>query len=80
MKTVASREQQLIEALRHADHLLERLDEAMAAPERIAADKRLVGSFVSSLNLTETADEIVERAIRRLTCTKDSQPPRGGCG
>lgn len=54
------------EALRNMDRLVERIDEAMASPERIEEDTRLVGGFVSTLNLTETAESILERAISTL--------------
>lgn len=57
----------LREALRNMDRLVERIDKAMASPERIEEDTRLVGGFVSTLNLTETAESILERAISVLT-------------
>lgn len=59
----------LKEALKHQAGLFQKLDEAMATPERIETDTRLVGGFVSSLDLTETADQIVDRAIAILNST-----------
>ena len=44
----------------------ERLDEALATPERIAADTAAVGGFVSGLNLTYTEGDVVDRAIARI--------------
>jgi hypothetical protein len=45
------------------DALIAKLDEAMASPEQIKTDTEMVGGFVSSLHLTETPNQIVERAI-----------------
>jgi hypothetical protein len=62
-------EQMLVErhkTLKHQNALFEKLDKAMATPERIAQDTALVGGFVSSLDLTETAEEVVARACARL--------------
>jgi hypothetical protein len=50
--------------------LIEKLDEAMASPERIAADTKAVGGFVSTLDITETAEEIILRAIERIKRSK----------
>ena len=46
--------------------LVEKLDEAMASPQRIAADTVEVGGFISGLDLTETAEDIILRAIERI--------------
>lgn len=43
-----------------------KLDEAMASEERIAMDTRAVGGFVSNLDITETAEQIIQRAIKAL--------------
>ena len=56
----------LSEALREQNVLFTRLDEAMADPEKIARDNAIAGGFVSTLDLTEVAEEIVDRAIVRL--------------
>lgn len=48
-----------------------KLDEAMASEERIALDTRAVGGFVSSLDVTETAEEIIQRAIKALDRCRD---------
>jgi len=48
------------------DFLLTRLDEAMASPERITEDTAIVGGFVSGLDLTETDEQIIGRAIKLL--------------
>lgn len=56
----------LVCALIERDGLIEQLDEAMASPALIAMDTQHVGGFVSSLNLTETAEQIVGRAIAEL--------------
>ena len=45
------------------DIVIGKLDEAMASPEQIAEDTRLVGGFVSSLDLNETDEQIINRAI-----------------
>lgn len=58
-----TREELLEEALKEMDRLIERLDQAMATKERIAQDTLHAGGFVSSLNLAETAEQIVDRAI-----------------
>ena len=50
---------------------VERLDKAMATPERIKEDTRLVGGFVSTLDLLETAEEIIDRAIKMLRKYRD---------
>ena len=46
--------------------LIEKLDEAMADPAVVKQHTEEVGGFISSLDLTETAEQIVERACRRL--------------
>jgi len=48
------------------DRLAERLDEATAPPSRVAQDTAAVGGYVSGINLTETAEEILERTITHL--------------
>lgn len=53
-------------ALREQGRLFERIDEALATPERIERDRQTVGGFVSGLNLTETAEQIVRRALAQL--------------
>ena len=66
MKTteqILAQDELMREALKEDARLFERLDEAMASPERIAEDTRLVGGFVSGLDLIETAEQIVDRAI-----------------
>lgn len=62
LQTNARMKQGLIEAAT----LFESLDRALASPERIAADEKVVGGFVSSLNLVETAEEIVTRTLDAL--------------
>lgn len=62
---------QLKKAIMEQDKLFEKLDEAMASPERIKKDTVHVGGFVSLLNLTETADEIVDRACGRIKALND---------
>ena len=52
--------------LRKLMRLVEKLDEAMASPQRIAADTVEVGGFISGLDLTETAEDIILRAIERI--------------
>lgn len=49
--------------IREYDTAIEKLDKAMTHPDRIAQDICLVGGFVSTLNLTETGTDIVNRAI-----------------
>lgn len=46
------------------DFLIEQLDEAMASAEQIAEDTALVGGFVSGLDLVETDEQIINRAIK----------------
>lgn len=52
--------------LRDSDKLIIKLDKAMATPERIEQDTAMVGGFASSLDLTETAEQIVDRAIVKI--------------
>ena len=54
-------------------YLISKLDEAMATPERIEADTKAVGGFVSSLDLTETAEQIINRAIDKLRSQNGSR-------
>jgi hypothetical protein len=61
-----NRVKELRSALIEQDMFFERLDKAMASPETIAQHTKDVGGFVSSLNLTETAEQIVDRAIEKL--------------
>ena len=56
----------LRDALKEHNRLFEKLDEAMASPDRISRDTAMVGGFVSYLDITETAEEIVNRAIAIL--------------
>ncbi|KKM21618.1 hypothetical protein LCGC14_1633530 [marine sediment metagenome] len=56
----------LKQVVEEQNRLFEKLDEAMATPSQIAFDKENVGGFVSSLDLTETAEEIVNRAVAAL--------------
>jgi len=63
LQYLESENKSMKEALIHMTAQFERLDEAMASPERIAEDIRQVGGFVSGLNLLYTEDEIVDRAI-----------------
>lgn len=60
---ILARNELMKEALKENARLFERLDKAMASPERIADDTRLVGGFVSGLDLTYTAEEIIDKAI-----------------
>jgi hypothetical protein len=60
------RDLRLTEEYVKLEKLIESLDQAMAAPERIASDTAAVGGFLSSLHLTETAEGIVARVIERL--------------
>ena len=61
----------MVEELEQLNRAIARLDEAMATPERIEEDIRLVGGFASSIDLTETAEDIVERAIQRFNDLKE---------
>jgi hypothetical protein len=61
----------LQKGLKDNDRLFEKLDEAMASPERIAQDTAAVGGFVSGLDMTYTAEEIVNRAVIHLEPEKD---------
>lgn len=63
----------LANELRLLNRKIEELDEAMADPERIYQDTELVGGFVSSLDLTKTAEEIIDRAIRAIKGTKNGR-------
>ena len=56
----------LKKALSDHDELFMKLDEAMASPEQIAEDTKLVGGFVSSLYMFETEEQIVNRAITHI--------------
>src|SRR5687767_11914839 len=58
---------ELLSAVLGFEVAIEKLDEALASPEQISEDTRIVGGFVSSLNLVETEDQIVDRAIKRLS-------------
>lgn len=69
------REEQMKEALIRHDKLFEKLDEAMATPERIALDVKIIGSFFSGLHITETEDDIVERAVKRIKQVPSSLIP-----
>jgi hypothetical protein len=40
------------------------LDEAMATPERITEDTKIMGCFVSGIDLIYTAEDVIERAIK----------------
>jgi hypothetical protein len=44
--------------------LFEKLDEAMATPERIEEDTRYVGGFVSGIDMVYTAEDVIDRAIK----------------
>ena len=66
VEKVAAATQPLRDALILNNRLFKKLDEAMANPERIKQDTEAVGGFVSTLDLTETAEEIVARAIAKL--------------
>jgi hypothetical protein len=63
----SSREKDLEGYLYEYDKLLEMLDEAMATPE--AREAHMIatgGGFISGLNVTVTAEEIVKRAYKIL--------------
>lgn len=68
----------LREALRFYEQKIEELDEAMAPAERIEFDIRWKGGFVSGLNVFETGEQIIDRAIagikeaRRLNAGLDA--------
>lgn len=47
-------------------YLIEKLDEAMTPQAEIDAHTKMVGGFVSSLDLLETAEQIIARAIAKL--------------
>ena len=49
---------------RDVETAAERLDRACATPERVAEDTRVVGGFVSGLNLVATEVEIMDRSAR----------------
>jgi hypothetical protein len=53
------------------DVLFWRLDRAMATPERIAKDTAAMGEFVSGLDLTYGAEDIVNRAIKKILDKQD---------
>lgn len=61
-----NRSKAMEEELKNLYFYIERLDEAMASEARILMDTKMVGSFVSNLNLTETAEEIISRAIKYI--------------
>lgn len=58
--------ERLLQALKENDALFERLDKALASAKRVAQDTEAVGGFVSGLNITKTADDIVEEAEAHL--------------
>jgi len=70
---VKQKNELLTNELRTLNRLIRKLDEAMASPERIEEDIRLVGGFVSGLDLVETAEEIIERAIKQLNISKQKE-------
>jgi hypothetical protein len=58
--------EQMREALKAYMNAVEWLDENMATPKQIAEDTRMVGGFVSSLDLLETETQIIDRAVARI--------------
>lgn len=62
-KQLAERCAYLEKCFREYDLLISHLDKAMAPQEIIDKHTKEVGGFVSSLNLTESAEQIVNRAI-----------------
>jgi 8-oxo-dGTP diphosphatase len=65
---------QVVKGMKEYEALVIKLDKAMATPERIASDTKATGSFCSSLDLTETAGQIVDRAIERIASQKYRNP------
>ena len=58
-----ARAERFKKALIENARLFEKLEEAMASPERIKEDIAYCGGFVSAIDLVCTAEEVIDRAI-----------------
>lgn len=66
----------LRDALRENDRLFEKIDEALATPERLREDAEVVGGFFSGLHLSTTADEIVDRVCAEVADLRSRAIPK----
>jgi hypothetical protein len=58
------RAERFLLVLRKNMALFEKLDEAMASPERIREDTYYCAGFVSGIDIIYTAEEVIDRAIK----------------